>query len=103
MPLQYTDVPPDAEWNHIINDEQETSIANVEVYELTWFDEGYGGPAAYKKWRLFIDPVTNLPQKTETYRKYTTDGKYILQSTIEVEYLNDSTMQKVIENYSLLK
>ena len=100
VPFQYIDTLPKSEWKHIINDEQGTSTTNVEVYELTWLEEGYGGPAAYKKWRLFIDPVTNLPQKTETYRKYTTDGKYILQSTIKLEYLNESEMRKDIENFS---
>lgn len=100
-PFQNIDVHPNAEWNHIINNEQETPIANVEVYELTWLVEDYIGHPVYNRILFFIDPVTNLPQKTEFYRKYTTDDKYTLESTTKLEYLSDTAIQKVIEDYSL--
>ncbi len=100
MPFQYIDIPSDAEWNHITNEKPETSITSVEVYELTWLEEDYSGSPVYKKWRFFINPVTNLPYKIETYRKYISDNTYTLQSITKVEYLNESEMQKDIENYS---
>ncbi len=100
MPFYHTDIPPDAEWNRVTDSEQETAITSVGVYELTWISKDYNGSAVFKKWRFFIDSNTYLPQKIEVYRKFDAGDTYMPQSTIEVEYLSNGAMQKVIEEYS---
>jgi len=93
-----SDIPPNAEWNRVADDELEVLIKNTEVYELTWMEKTYAGFTIHRKWNFTIDSNTNLPHKIEVYRKSATDNTYELQSTTKVEYLDKSAMEKVIED-----
>ena len=92
-----SEIPPDAEWSRVADDEPETSINNTEIYELKWIEKDYTSPPIFKKWQFTIDSETNLPHRIEVYRKSYPDNTYTLKSTTEVEYLDDLAMQAVIE------
>jgi hypothetical protein len=92
-----SDIPADAEWNHISDAGVETYSEETKVYDLTWAK--YGGSVTFK-WRFFVDPVTNLPHKIEIYQKLPAEDEYIFMSSMEVEYLSDSKMQDIIKGTS---
>jgi hypothetical protein len=60
----------------------------------------YDGSAIFWKWRVFVDPKTDLPQKTEFYKKLGFGDEYALKSANVVEYLSDNEMQAVIKEVS---
>jgi len=91
-------VPPDSEWSRITDDGLEGVSEGTEVYDLIWTEKTHGGSALFRKWRVFADPKTNLPQKTEFYEKSPADSEYTLASVIVVEYLSDSEIWTVIKD-----
>lgn len=93
-------VPDDAGWNRAADDGVAAAAKGVEVYDLTWRRKAYDGSVGFRKWRVFVDPKTNLPQKTELYRKLAGDFEYTLISVKVVEYLTDSEVQAVIRDSS---
>ena len=94
-----SEIPKDAEWKSI--DDKSLEITNkTEVYDLTWVEKIYEGHLTFKKWKVFTDRETNLPQRVEFYQKSIADGEYDLKSVALVEYLDDSEMQKVIGKVS---
>jgi hypothetical protein len=90
-------VPGNAEWNRITDRSLEAIAKGIEVYDLTWTERANDGSTVFKKWRFFVDPKTNLPERTEFYQKLPADDEYIFISAMEVEYLSDSKMQEVIK------
>ena len=92
-------IPDDAEWSRVADDSLETIVKGTEVYDLTWIEKRYSGSDTFKKWRVFVNPETNLPKRTEFYKKLA-DGEYILRLVKIVEYLSDSEMQAVIREAS---
>jgi hypothetical protein len=94
-----SEIPKDAKWKSI--DDKSLEITNkTEVYELTWVEKIYEGHLIFKKWKVFTDRETNLPQRVEFYQKSIADSEYDLKSVALVEYLDDSEMQKVIGKIS---
>jgi hypothetical protein len=93
-------VPEDADWNRITGGSLEVAGGATEMYELTWSAKGYDGSIGFRKWRVFVDPKTDLPHRTEFYRKSTPDVEYTLVSANVVEYLADDEMQAVIKEVS---
>ena len=85
-----------AEWNFVGGNGLEAA-GDIEIYDLTWIDKAYDASMVFKKWRVFVDPKTNLPQKTKFYDKLSIDSEYALRSVMVVEYLSDSEMQEVIK------
>jgi hypothetical protein len=94
-----SEIPADAKWNNVNNKNIKLNDS-VEVYDLQWTERKYGGSAVFKKWRIFADAKTNLPQKVEWYQKSSLDSEYILMSVNTVEYLGGSEMQKIIREAS---
>jgi hypothetical protein len=92
-------IPADAKWNRVDNENVEIG-SGVKVYELQWIEKKYGGSAVFKKWRIFADPRTNLPQRVEGYQKLKADGEYTLTVAMLIAYLSDGEMQKVIKEAS---
>ena len=93
-------VPEDADWSHVTGSSLEVAGGGTETYELTWLEESYGRPTGFRKWRVFVDPKTDLPQRTESYRKLARDVEYILVSVKVIAYLGDDEMQAVIKGAS---
>jgi hypothetical protein len=94
-----SEIPKDADWSRVDNENVEISNG-IEVYDLQWIEKKYGGSAILKKWRVFADSETNLPQRIEWYEKLTADSEYTLSSAMEVEYLSDSEIQEIIKEAS---
>lgn len=92
-----SDIPQDAEWNHVAD---EDAGKRIEVYDLTWIKKDYGGSVLFQKCRVFVDPRTILPRKIHRYQKSSADSEYTLESIREVEYLSNSEMRKVIKEAS---
>lgn len=94
-----SEIPPGAEW-HRVDDEILEVAEGIEIYDLRWAERKYGGSAVFKKWRVFADPGTNLPQRVESYQRLGTESEYTLRSVKVVEYLDESEMQAVIKEVS---
>jgi hypothetical protein len=94
-----SEIPADAKWSRVNNENIEISNG-AEVYELQWIEKKYGGSAVFKKWRIFADVKTNLPQRIEWYRKAEPNSEYILKLVNIVRYLDGSEMQEVIKEAS---
>jgi hypothetical protein len=95
-----SDVPQDAKWSRIANNGLEATAKHTEVYDLIWIEKVYGGPVIFRKWRVFANTETNLPQKIEWYKKLATDDEFVLETITVVEYLSNSEMQAVIKEAS---
>jgi hypothetical protein len=94
-----SDVPENADWSRAADKDLEAT-KGIEVYDLTWTERAYDGSTVLKKWRVFADSETNLPQRIEWYEKLVTDNEYTLSSAMVVEYLSDNEMQEVIKEAS---
>lgn len=95
-----SDIPEDAEWSRIANDLSENIPKDIKGYDLTWVEKRYDGSIKLKKWRVFVDTKTNLPQRTEFYDRLPADNEYTLELVKVVEYLSDSEIQAVIKDSS---
>ncbi|GAG21753.1 unnamed protein product, partial [marine sediment metagenome] len=97
-----SDVPQDAKWSRVIDDDGLKATAkHTEVYDLIWIEKVYGGPVIFRKWRVFANTETNLPQKVEWYKKLATDDEFVLETITVVKYLSDSQIQTVIKDAGL--
>jgi outer membrane lipoprotein-sorting protein len=95
-----SELPHEAQWSRVTDVSLKGSTRNIEVYDLTWGEKAYDGSIVFKKWRVFLDPTTKLPQRTEFYEKSSADSEYNLRSVKVVESLSDSEIQEVIEEAS---
>ena len=91
-------IPDDAEWSRVTGDDLKGATESIRVYDLMWIEKAYDGSVVLRKWRVFVDPGKNLPQKTEFYRRLPADTEYILESIEVVEYLENSEIQVVIDS-----
>ncbi len=91
-------IPNDAAWSHITDDDLQGAAKGIIVYDLRWTEKAYDGSIVLRKWRVFVDHNTNLPQKTEFYRSLPADSEYILESIKVVECLENSEIQAVIDS-----
>jgi len=92
-------VPNDAEWNHIADDSLKVA-EGIEVYDLIWVGEKHINFVVLNKWRVFVDTETDLPQRTELYRKQALDSDYTLESVNKVKYLEKNQIESVIKESS---
>lgn len=92
-------VPKEAEWSRV-EDKGVDVAKGIEVYDLKWSEKASDGSAVFRKWRVFADSETGLPQKVEWYRKLAADNDYIFSSTMDIEYVSESKIQEVIKKES---
>lgn len=95
-----SDVPKDAEWSRVEDGDSGAAAKSIEVYDLMWTEKVYDGSTVAKKWRIFVNAETALPQRIEVYQILPTDTEYILISFMTVEYLSEREMQKFIKGAS---
>jgi len=95
-----SEIPEGAHWVHISKEALESVAEETEVYDLNWVEKLDNEPIVFKKWRVFVDPETNLPQRTELHQRSITESEYTLRSVKVVEYLSNSEMQAVIKEAS---
>ena len=98
-PPGLSDASKNAIWKRITVEVQEAETAATEVYELEWKSIDFDGLEVSRKWHGYIDPETHLPQKIEWYKKTPQDKDYVLDTTCIVEYLSNTEIQAVINQY----
>lgn len=91
------DVPKDAKWQQVADDNIETTIAGTQVFDLTWTEERLGGSINYKKWRGYIDIKTKLPKRVERWRKRTKEEEYQLLTITKVAYPAFVEIRAIVE------
>ncbi len=94
-----SEIPEDAEW-HRVDDEILEVAEEIQIYDLKWTERKYGGSAIFRKWRVFADAKTRLPQKIEWYTRFADDAEFVLETVMVVEYLDESEIQAVINDAS---
>jgi len=97
-----SEIPAEHRWDCVTDECAGTIAEDVEVYDLKWTEKSHYGITVFKKWRVFVDPKTKLPQKIEWYEKSAADadGEYVLILVTVVEYLSNSGMQTILEEAS---
>jgi hypothetical protein len=93
--MNFSKIPAGAVWKQITDPSAEVVAEDLEVYDLLWTVKAYDGSDILKRWRVFVDPKTNLPQRTEFYEKSPIDSELLLQSVNVVEYPDNSEIQSV--------
>jgi len=89
-------IPHSSQFDRVV-DEIPGVAEGIEIYDLEWSD-ATDSSYVLKKWRFFVDPETNLPQRIEISRKSTADDEYKMISMIEIEYLDDTEIQEAIKD-----
>lgn len=92
-----SEIPEDAEWRQVDDENLEVN-RGIEVHDLEWAQKMYDGSAKFRKWRVFADAKTSLPQKAEWYARFADDAEFVLETVKVVEYLDESEIQAVIKD-----
>jgi hypothetical protein len=95
-----SEIPGDAGWSRVSDDNLEGVAGRNEVYDLTWTEKKHIRFVAFRKWRLFADPETSVPQKVEWYKKLTASDRFVLETVMVVKCLSDSEIQAIIKEAS---
>jgi len=93
-----SEVPPDSEWSRVTDDGLEGVSEGTEVHDLIWTEKTRGGSMLFRKWRVFSNVETNLPERVEWYRKLAADDEFVLETRMVVEYLSDSEIRSAIKD-----
>ncbi len=95
-----SDIPEDSYWSRVADEDLEIAADGIEVYDLTWTERAYDGLTVLRKWRVFVNSKTNLPQKIEWYEKSAADSEYNLSPMMVVEYLSEGEILRIIKDAS---
>ena len=95
-----SNVPQDAEWSRVADNRLEDITKDTEVYDLTWTERKHIGFVVFRKWRVFANAETNLPQKVEWYKKLAANDEFELETIMVIEYLDNGEMQELIKEAS---
>jgi hypothetical protein len=90
-------VPKDAGWKRVTDESLKLTDKDTELYDLAWTSRKDANVALLMKCRVFVDAETNLPLRTEFYRKSATDSEYNLETLMVVRYLSDSEIQAIVK------
>lgn len=91
-----TVAPKGAQWNRVDDKDIEVTILGTKVYDLTWTKKVPN--TEFWKWRVFIDTTSNLPKRTEWYKKTPIENEYTLWSIEAVAYPTDNEIKTVIQS-----
>jgi hypothetical protein len=91
-------MPQGAKWQEVTSVDGQSATADTKAYDLTWTEAGSAGSVLFKKWRVFLDVNTNLPQRIEWYQKIADKGDYALTSYVLVDYLTEGQIQTVVRD-----
>ena len=92
-------IPPDAEWARVTEKQLESVVEGIEIYDLAWTTAGPAGSEIFRKWRVFIDRKTDLPRRTESFEKLTSEDEYVPIVVQVIECLSDSEMQTILREF----
>jgi hypothetical protein len=89
-------VSPDAKLHASAGELGTETGEDLDIYETTWAARA-GDLSLRNGWRIYVDPATGLPQRTEFYRKRSGDAQWELLTTTVVTYPTDQEMDRSIE------
>ena len=88
--------PDDFPWDTELNRVEDSGQGDdrLEVYELAWRTSRYGNSSQPYRWKVYIDPVTGRPRKTEFSTWDPVDGTLVLETTRRFEYPDEGEIQR---------
>ena len=89
-------VSPDAKLHPSAGELGTETAGNLDIYDTTWPARA-GDSSLRNGWRIYVDPATGLPQRTEFYRKASGDTQWELLSTTVFAYPPDQDMDRSIQ------
>jgi len=93
-------LPKDAQWRRLADASTPGDTSILEVYDLIWADKNQLNISVIRRWRVYVDPETKLPQKTEIYQMLPGEQEYVLKSFNVIDYPEDDEMQAMLEKLS---
>jgi hypothetical protein len=93
-----SNIPANAIWSRVAGDSSRTNGQNLELYDLMWIEEDYSSPRVFWRWRVSVDPKTDLPHKVELYKRSSDDGEYSRETVIVLEYPSASEIQTAMKD-----
>jgi hypothetical protein len=88
-----------AQWIRVEDLQIETTMSGTKVYDLTWTERNTTfGAIRLRKWRVFVDAGTKLPERVEWYSKFEPEGEYKFETFSVVTYPNESQIKVLIRN-----
>ena len=88
--------PPEAEVRQLPDEEDTESGTTLTVYEVIWARGAYGTPSLPRRWKIFIDAATGLPQRFESSHQDPMDDTWWHETTTVFDYLTQRQMEQVI-------
>ncbi|OQA02407.1 MAG: hypothetical protein BWY71_00022 [Planctomycetes bacterium ADurb.Bin412] len=90
-------LPDNASWNQMPLENPAAAMPGTTLYELTWHQQQTSGVTRYSKWRCYLDPKTNLPQKTELYTSSNLENGYELINTTTAQPISKETLDQALQ------
>jgi hypothetical protein len=95
-----SEIPTEHRWDCVTGECAGNITEGVEVYDLKWTEKSRRGSVVFHKWRVFVNPKTGLPNKTEFYEKLSAGSEYVLKIAIVIEYPDHREIQAVLKEAS---
>jgi hypothetical protein len=93
------DIPEEARWSRIDDQAVLASVSGTKAYDLTWVEKNKDSQAViYRKWRVFADNRTNLPERMEWYSKSRPEDEYGFEEFVVVGYPGEDEITSIIRN-----
>jgi hypothetical protein len=92
------DLPDKIKWRRVNDQVIISTIPGCIVYELIWEIYTPSVGITHKKWRIFLDPDTHLPKRTETHVKSESDVEYRLEKFVVVTYPDKNDIREIVAN-----
>lgn len=97
--LNKNNIPEDARWTRIDEKALSTAVPGTKAYDLTWTAKSATSEAVvYRKWRVFEQDRTDLPERVEWYSKSRPEDEYRLEKFAVVAYPSEDEIASVIRN-----
>ncbi len=87
------DIPRGARWERVRDPAVVALVPGCVVYDLIWIPVEGG---TERKWRVFADARSHLPQRTEFYVKPDAEADYQLKSFVLVAYPRESEIKDIV-------
>lgn len=91
-------VSPDAKLHPSAGELGTETGEDLDIYEMTWAARA-GSLSVRNGWKVYIDPATGLPQRTEFYRKGPGATQWELLTTTVFTYPTDQEMDRSIQAF----
>lgn len=87
-------LPEGAQWNKVKDETVLKVVPGSEVYDLVWTEKS----GWQMKWRVFVDPETKLPKRTEGYEKSLITDEFKLKTIEIISYPTDKDIRMIAQN-----